>query len=204
MLFLPEFNRPSVRSTRVYFNPSSATIPFRMPKNSNNADMKLFSVKPHHDPTEASLLPDFETELQEEEDTPLSAFKQRSFFSKLRQLSSITPTLVLSKPRAVLRLCLFPSAILCFAVVFFVFTGPRIFPSYSVTKDPLLDSSRPSYYFLLYWFRSWIYLTFSGDSYTQTGYDPNGEHPNDRNPLGNPPSPTGLCPASWVFTSLKG
>lgn len=32
-------------------------------------------------------------------------------------------------------------------------------------------------------------INFSGDSYTQTGFDTNGTQPTPTNPLGNPPYP---------------
>lgn len=34
-----------------------------------------------------------------------------------------------------------------------------------------------------------ISLMNSGDSYSSTGYDVDGDHPNHENPLGNPPYP---------------
>lgn len=47
----------------------------------------------------------------------------------------------------------------------------------------------------------------SGDSYTSTGYDPNGAQPNTCNPLGNPPLPGqtlsgGLNWAGFLVTEL--
>lgn len=49
-------------------------------------------------------------------------------------------------------------------------------------------------------------LTYlSGDSYSQTGFDPNGAKPSAANPLGNPPFPgwTAAGGANWVGDIVK-
>ena len=57
-----------------------------------------------------------------------------------------------------------------------------------------------------YWFSLWVsfftsrlvfltrYLSPSGDSYTQTGFEVNGTQPSIGNPLGNPPYPVRVRP----------